>query len=69
MSWSAPRPLSNVAVAPPTTKTGDWASWAFLMAVMALVAPGPAVTTATPGVPVRRAVASAAERSLTPGKR
>ena len=35
--------LPAVAAAPPRTTTGDWAIWAFLMAVTALVVPGPGV--------------------------
>lgn len=65
MSCSAPRPLSTVAVAPPSTITGDCASWAFFTAVIVLVSPGPAVTAATPGTPVIRATASAANTALT----
>ena len=61
MSCSEPRPLSIVAVAPPSSTTGDCAICAFLTAVMVLVTPGPAVTAATPGMPVRRATASAAK--------
>ena len=65
MSCSDPRPRSIVAVAPPSTTTGDWAICAFLTAVMVLVAPGPAVTAATPGTPVRRPTASAAKTAVT----
>jgi hypothetical protein len=65
MSCSAPRPLSTVAVAPPRMITGDCASWAFFTAVIVLVRPGPAVTAATPGTPVSRATASAANTALT----
>ncbi len=64
MSCSAPRPLSTVAVAPPKSTTGDCANCAFLSAVSALVTPGPAVTAATPGRPVSRATASAANTAL-----
>lgn len=64
MSWSAPRPLSRVAVAPPSTTTGDCASCAFFTAVTVLVTPGPAVTAATPAVPPRRATASAAKTAV-----
>ena len=65
MSWSAPRPLSKVAAAPPKMRSGDCASWAFFTAVMVFVTPGPAVTAATPGTPVKRATASAAKTALT----
>ncbi len=64
MSWSEPRPFRIVAVAPPKRTIGDWAIWAFLTAVMVLVTPGPAVTAATPGRPVIRAVASAAKTAF-----
>ena len=53
-----------MAVAPPSRTNGDCASWAFLSAVIVLVTPGPAVTTATPGVAVRREVASAANAAV-----
>ena len=65
MSWSAPRPLSRVAAAPPRTTSADCASWAFLIAVIVLVTPGPAVTAATPGTPVSRNTASAANTAST----
>ena len=64
MSCSEPRPSSTVAVAPPKITSGDSASCAFLTAVIVLVRPGPAVTAATPGIPVMRAVASAANTAL-----
>src|SRR4051812_2181809 len=64
MSCSEPRPLSRVAVAPPSSSTGDCAICAFFTAVTALVTPGPAVTAATPTVPVIRATASAANTAL-----
>ena len=64
MSWSEPRPRSMVAVAPPRSTTGDCAICAFLTAVIVLVTPGPAVTAATPGMPVRRATASAAKTAF-----
>lgn len=61
MSCSDPRPLRIMAVAPEKTSKGLWASCAFLTAVSVLVSPGPAVTMATPGTPVRREMASAAK--------
>ena len=64
MSCSAPRPLSRVAVAPPKISKGVCASCAFFTAVSVLVTPGPAVTAATPGTPVMRATASAANTAL-----
>jgi len=60
MSCSEPRPFRIVAGAPPKISTGDCAICAFLTAVIVLVTPGPAVTAATPGMPVMRATASAA---------
>ena len=51
-------------MAPPKSTSGDWAIWAFLIAVTALVTPGPAVTAATPGTPVIRAIASAAKTAF-----
>jgi hypothetical protein len=65
MSCSEPRPRRMVAVAPPSSTSGTWAIWAFLIAVMVLVTPGPAVTAATPGTPVMRATASAAKTAFT----
>ena len=43
---------------------GHCASCAFLSGVTVLVTPGPAVTAATPGVPVRRETASAAKTAV-----
>jgi hypothetical protein len=65
MSCSEPRPLSSVAVAPPKMMSGDCAIWAFFTAVIVFVTPGPAVTAATPIVPVMRATASAANTAFT----
>ncbi len=65
MSCSAPRPCSAVGAAPPSSTTGLCASCAFFSAVIVLVMPGPAVTAATPGTPVSRAVASAANTAVT----
>jgi hypothetical protein len=64
MSCSAPRPCKAVGAAPPSSSTGDCASCAFFSAVIVLVSPGPAVTAATPVVPVSRATASAAKTAL-----
>ena len=67
-SWSisckAPRLRSTVAVAPPSNTTGDCARRAFCTAVSVLVTPGPAVTAATPGIPLSRATASAANTAV-----
>ena len=48
MSCKLPRFFKTVAVAPPRINIGDCASWAFLIAVIVFVNPGPAVTAATP---------------------
>ena len=61
ISCNAPRPCRSVGAAPPSSTTGDCAICAFLSAVTAFVTPGPAVTAATPGMPVSRAAASAAK--------
>ncbi len=45
---------------PPMTSMGVWARQALATAVTVSVVPGPAVTTAQPGMPVRRVQASAA---------
>ena len=41
-----------LAAAPPSRSIGDSAIWAFLIAVTVFVSPGPAVTAATPTLPV-----------------
>ncbi len=64
MSCNAPRPCSAVGAAPPISSSGDCASCAFFSAVIVLVRPGPAVTATTPGTPVSRAVASAANTAV-----
>mmetsp|Transcript_23987 Transcript_23987/g.83242 ORF Transcript_23987/g.83242 Transcript_23987/m.83242 type:complete len:248 (+) Transcript_23987:370-1113(+) len=65
MSCRLPLPRSSVAAAPPMRTRGDSAICAFLTAVTVFVTPGPAVTAATPGTPVRRATASAANTAVT----
>ena len=65
MSCNDPRPFSRIDVAPPITINALSASCAFFMAVMVFVSPGPAVTTATPGIPVNLELASAANTALT----
>ena len=65
MSCRAPRPRVSVAAAPPMSTIGDCAIAAFFTAVIVFVQPGPAVTAATPGTPVRRATASAAKTAFT----
>ena len=49
----------------PNRRRGDSAIWAFLIAVMVLVTPGPAVTAATPICPESLATASAAKTVVT----
>jgi len=65
MSWREPLPLRMVPVAPPSTTTALSAILAFWTAVTVLVTPGPAVTHATPGRPVSRHAASAANTLVT----
>ena len=65
ISWREPLPFNNVAAAPPISKTGDWAIWAFFIAVIVLVTPGPAVTIATPTESVNLETASAANTAET----
>ena len=48
------------APCPPITSIGVWARKALATPVTVSVVPGPAVTTATPGLPVTRVQASAA---------
>ena len=59
------RTLRMVGAAPPISTSGDCAICAFFTAVIVLVTPGPAVTAATPVMPVRRDMASAAKTQLT----
>ena len=54
-----------MAVAPPIRTTGDCAICAFFTAVIVFVSPGPAVTTATPGLSDNRVTASAAKTAVT----
>ena len=64
ISWRAPLPFKIVAAAPPSKISGDWAICAFFIAVIVLVTPGPAVTAATPGIPVSLDMASAANTAV-----
>ena len=50
-SWRLPLPQRFCGARPPTTTIGDPANWAWAMALMPLVTPGPAVSTARPGSP------------------
>ena len=54
-----------VGAAPPMSSRGDCAICAFFTAVIVFVTPGPAVTAATPVMPVRRDMASAAKTQFT----
>lgn len=59
-SWSEPILCWVCAPWPPMRSMGDSARNAFATPVTASVVPGPAVTTAQPGLPVMRAYPSAA---------
>ena len=59
-SWSEPAPHRACGARPPSTTSGEPLKWAAVTALMPLVTPGPAVSTATPGRRVSFAVASAA---------
>jgi hypothetical protein len=54
-SWKASVPRLTVLVWPVITMTGDESMWAVSRPVTVLVAPGPEVTSTTPGLPVARA--------------
>ena len=62
--WSSscrlPLPQRFCGARPPTTTIGEPANWAWAMALIPLVTPGPAVSTASPGRRVSLPVASAA---------
>ena len=55
VSCSAPSPRSPSGAAPPMSSSGLRAEYALATPVTASVTPGPAVTTATPTLRVRRA--------------
>src|SRR5256885_4056373 len=59
MSCSPPRFSCGVGTTPDSTSTGALETWALAMPVIALVTPGPAVTSATPSLPVNSAWACA----------
>jgi len=63
-SWSAPRPQPASGARPPKTTSGAPLKWAWVTGLRALVTPGPAVTTAKPGVRVSFPTASAAKTAL-----
>jgi hypothetical protein len=54
-SWNASVPISAVGTWPVMTTIGIESISASVMPVTALVAPGPEVTSTTPGLPVERA--------------
>ena len=58
-SWNASLPMAWVGTCPVMTTSGTESMWAVAMPVTALVAPGPEVTSTTPGLPVARAYPSA----------
>ena len=63
-SWSEPLPQRFCGARPPTTTIGDPANCAWAMALIPLVTPGPAVSTASPGRRVSLPVASAANAAV-----
>ena len=54
-SWKASDPIKAVGTCPVITTIGIESISASVMPVTALVAPGPDVTSTTPGLPVERA--------------
>ena len=63
-SWSEPLPQRFCGARPPTTTIGDPANCAWAIALIPLVTPGPAVSTASPGRRVSLPVASAANAAV-----
>ncbi len=63
-SWRLPLPQRFCGARPPTTTIGDPANCACAIALMPLVTPGPAVSTASPGTRVSLPVASAAKAAV-----
>ena len=63
-SWRLPEPQRFAGARPPTTTIGEPLNWACAIALMPLVTPGPAVSTARPGVRVSLPVASAANAAV-----
>ena len=55
VSWKASSPIQSERTWPDSTTMGMESMKAVAMPVMALVAPGPEVTSTTPGLPVDRA--------------
>ena len=54
-SWKASLPIRKVGTCPVSTTIGIESISASVMPVTAFVAPGPEVTSTTPGLPVERA--------------
>ncbi len=63
-SWSEPLPQRFCGARPPTTTRGDPLNCAWATALTPLVTPGPAVSTASPGVRVSLPIASAANAAV-----
>jgi hypothetical protein len=63
-SWRLPAPQRPVGALPPRTRTGDPLKWAVVTALIPLVTPGPAVSTASPGRRSSLAMASAANTAV-----
>ena len=63
-SCSEPVPQRLAGARPPTTTSGEPLNWAWAMALTPLVTPGPAVSTARPGLRVSLPIASAANAAV-----
>ena len=63
-SWRLPLPQRFCGARPPTTTIGEPANCACAIALIPLVTPGPAVSTARPGTRVSLPVASAAKAAV-----
>ncbi len=64
ISCRPPEPHRESGARPPSTTTGEPLNQAVVTALTVFVTPGPAVTTASPGFLVSRAVASAANTAV-----
>ncbi len=63
-SWSEPAPQRHCGARPPSTTTGEALKCALVTPETPLVTPGPAVSTARPGLPVSLATPSAANTAV-----
>ena len=63
-SWSEPLPHRLAGARPPTTTRGEPLNCAWAIALTPLVTPGPAVSTARPGLRVSLPIASAAKAAV-----